>query len=188
MNHRTRKQDEDRKLVWASLSTLAAGIVAVAAVAVAHAGNPYPAAAAEPDEALASLDPAALLAEAVEGRINAASPDEDSELHQGGPVITVIDLGDPAFGETASFRFTMASDGGSHQCEFLFRNGRGEMIRVDHPSWRVSLEQGRTRLGWRLEKTFHLTQFPPTRDNVNHFMVECDGRITDQVEFHLVAR
>ena len=100
MNHRTRKQDEDRKLVWASLSTLAAGIVAVAAVTVAHAGDPAPAAAVEPGEALASLDPAALLAEAVEGRINAASPDEDSELHQGGPVITVIDLGDPAFGET----------------------------------------------------------------------------------------
>jgi len=195
MNRRNQLSREDsRSLTLAALGTFLAGVSAVAMVSVVHAGDPpggaetaYLAAAAAAVRSDDGWDPAALAAEAVEGRINAATPDEDSELAQGGPVITMIDLGDPAFGETAGFGLTLASDGGAHQCEFYFLNGRGEEIRVAHQAWQVSLEQGRTRLNWRLQKTFHLTQFPPTADNRNQFVLECDGRISDRVEFQMVV-
>jgi hypothetical protein len=188
-----RERTEDkRNLAFAAVGTILAGLATAATVGVVQAAELR----AQADEAKAEdlriwevSDHADLgyLAEQVEGTVCAADLEEDAQKDQGGPVITVIDLGDPAFGETADFSVSLASDGAEHECEFLFVNGRDQEIRVDHPAWKIQFEEGRHRLVRRLTKTFHLTQFPPTAHNTNRFVLYCDGEVADQVEFHLYA-
>jgi len=206
MNQDRRREDR-RNLAWALAGTVIAGLltgvtieVAQAADRVAHVAFPSGEPTWLPDGSDAGLttsdglpeadvaivpDDPATRAELLEGSACAADPPEDTDSWRDGPVITVIDLGEPAYGETVTFNLNLASDGYEHFCEFLFVNSKDEEVQVDHPAWQIHLAEGQERLDWRLQKTFHVTQFPPTADGLNRFALLCDGQVTDQVEFHL---